>query len=86
VQARRTFIPEPPQPLVDGAHAHSCGVRRLFHPQAVLKHPLNKKGSTARRKTGMFMQVHPGLLEGWLIRTSSLPGSPRMNNLLRDHS
>ncbi len=66
--------------------AHSRGVGGFLDPQAVVDHPFNKKGSTARRKTGMFMQVHPGLLGCLMGRTSSVPGSPRMNNLLRDHS
>jgi hypothetical protein len=59
---------------------------RLFHTQALNKDALDEQGSTARTQTGMFMQVHPGLLRlGWL-RNPHLPEMPRMNNLLRDHS
>ena len=57
----------------------------FFNSQALLDTP-NQKGSTAGGKTGMFMQVHPGLLEGMVGCTSRIPGMPRMNNLLRDHS
>lgn len=39
-----------------------------------------------RRQTGTFRRAHPGLLEGWVDRISSLPGLLRMNNLLRGHT
>src|SRR5690606_37511516 len=84
-QAVQPFYLEAFQPLVRRAHAHAGGVGGFFDTQALHEDAVHQQGSTARAKTGMFMQVHPGLLEGWLIRTSSLTGSPRMNNLLRDH-
>ncbi|MGZ5398356.1 MAG: hypothetical protein ACXWEI_23765 [Mycobacterium sp.] len=58
----------------------------FFDPKAFINDPPDEQRSTARRKTGMFMHVHPGHLEVGLGRTSSIPGSPRMNNLLKDHS
>lgn len=58
----------------------------FLDPQSVLDNPFHKKGSTIGRQPGTFMHVHPGLLKGWWVRTSSLSGSPRMNNLLRDHT
>src|SRR5690606_10419710 len=73
-QALRPFLPEPLQPLVGGPHADARRMRRLFHSKAVNKDPLHEQGSTARRKTGMFMQVHPGLLGAGL---ASQPPSSR---------
>ncbi len=80
-----TFLAETSEPLVGGSSAHARSLSRLFDTQALL-YALDKKGSTPRGKTGMFMQVHPGLLECLVGRTSRIPGMPRMNNLLRDHS
>jgi hypothetical protein len=58
---------------------------RLFHTQALNENAFDKQGSTARAQTGMFMQVHPGLLRAGWLRNLHLPEMPRMNNLLRDH-
>ena len=85
-QAFQGLLPEASHPFVGCAHAHPGGMRGLFHAPSMLEHSLRKKGSTTRRQTGLFMQVHPGLSEGWLGPTTSIPGPPRMNNLLRDHS
>lgn len=80
------FLLEMPEPLVGHAHADASGMCRFFHTQALNEDAIHPQGSTARAQTGMFMQVHPGLLGlGWL-RNPHLPGMPRMNNLLRDHS
>ncbi|MFH1598841.1 MAG: hypothetical protein ABIH12_01070, partial [Pseudomonadota bacterium] len=57
----------------------------LLDSKTMDEDPIDQKGSTARAKTGMFMQVHPGLLGRCLGRTYRIPGLPRMNNLLRDH-
>ncbi|MCQ4252162.1 hypothetical protein NA644_22920, partial [Pseudomonas stutzeri] len=84
MQASLTFLPKTPEPFVGRSYAYACSLCGIFDTQTLLD-TLDKKGSTARCKTGMFMQVHPGLLEGMVGRTSRIPGMPRMNNLLRDH-
>jgi hypothetical protein len=43
----------------------------------------NLKGDNEDQNHGRFIR---GSWGRWLGRTSRLPGSPRMNNLLRDHS
>lgn len=74
-----------PEPLVGGTDTYPRSLRRILGTQAI-EHALNQKGSTSRGKTGMLMQVNPGLLEGCVGRASRIPGTSRMNNLLRDHS
>lgn len=66
-QTRRAFLPVSLEPLVGRAHAHAGRVGGLFDAQALHEDALHKQGSTARRQTGMFMQVHPGLLGAGLV-------------------
>jgi hypothetical protein len=85
-QACRTLGAKAGQPLVGRTHADAGGLCSLLDPQAFIDHAADEERSTAWGQTGMVMQVRPGLQEEWLIRTSSPPGPPRMNNLVRDHS
>jgi hypothetical protein len=41
--------------------------------------------STARRQTGILMNVHPVPQESLKLRNSSFPGRDRMDNLLKAH-
>lgn len=86
LQAVQAIPAEPVQPLVRRPDAHACGMCGFLHPQAVADHAIDKKGSTVRRKTGMFMQVHPGFLERWSVRAAVLPEPPWMNDLPRDQA
>lgn len=54
--------------------------------QTLARDASDQQGSTIGRQSGTFMPVHPGLLEGGLVRTSSLQDPPRVNNLLGDHN
>ena len=74
------------EPLVGRPNAHASGLGCFLRSKPVNKDPVHKKGSTSRAEAGMFMQVHPGLLGCCLGRTCRIPGSPRMNNLPRDHT
>src|SRR6185437_7983006 len=72
-QTVRPLLAEAPEPLVGGSYAHAGRMGRFFHAQALNKDALDKQGSTAGAQTGMFMQVHPGLL--WAGLASQPPSS-----------
>ncbi|KOQ67897.1 hypothetical protein ABW45_22080, partial [Stenotrophomonas maltophilia] len=50
----------PGQPLVSRAYTHPASLGGLFWPKALLSDAADKKFSTKRRQTGIFMVVHPG--------------------------
>lgn len=73
-QALRTFLLEPSEPLVGRADADTGRMRCFFDAKVLKKDAVHEQGSTARAQTGMFMQVHPGLLGAGL---ASQPPSSR---------
>lgn len=80
--ASRPFFAEAGQSLLRGAYANTGQLGSLVDAQAFIEHATDKQRPTSWGQMGMFVQVHPGLLTGLLIRTSSLPGLPRVNNPL----
>src|SRR5690606_4017572 len=86
IETLDTLLSKSLEPLVRRADTHARRFGRFFDPKALGQDAIDKKCSTAGAETGMFMQVHPGLLGCCLGRTYRIPGSPRMNNLLKDHS
>lgn len=68
--AARSYPPLGPPPRVDG----------------LLPACAEAEGSTARRRTGMFMALHPGLLHVDWVAPEASGALPRMNRLLRDHT
>ncbi|EGD06743.1 hypothetical protein XVE_5076 [Xanthomonas vesicatoria ATCC 35937] len=73
-QALRTFFLEPSEPLIGRADADTGRMRCFLDAKALNKDAVHEQGSTARAQTGMFMQVHPGLLGAGL---ASQPPSSR---------
>ncbi|SCB02972.1 hypothetical protein BN444_01865 [Xanthomonas translucens pv. translucens DSM 18974] len=61
-QPFRPLFLEALEPFVGRSDADTRRMRRFFHAQPLNKNAIHKQGSTARAQTGMFMQVHPGLL------------------------
>jgi len=85
-QSGRAVFPKAGEPLVSRADTDARRLGSFFDPKSVIDHSSDKKRSTARCKPGMFMHVHLGPLDVDLVCTSSIPGSPRINNLPRDHN
>ncbi|AFM34374.1 hypothetical protein A458_15745 [Stutzerimonas stutzeri CCUG 29243] len=72
-----TFVPKTPEPLVGRSSANACSLRGNFDAQALFD-MLGKKSSGEWWKTGMFMQVHLGLLAALIGRASRIPRMPRI--------
>ena len=72
-------------PLARGPRADACGscggLRRL--PAQHFEHDTL---STARRQTGIVMNVHPVPRESLKLRNSSFLGRGRVDNLMEAHS
>ena len=86
VQARYSLLLIPPEPLVRGTYADSCGLGCFSRTQAVLNNAPHKKLSTIDGQSGILWLFIRGPRQIGLFRTSNLPGIPRVNNLPRDHT
>ena len=64
-QSGRAFLPKAGEPLAGRADTETFRLGRFFDPKSIIDHSSDKKRSTARRKPGTFMHVHPGPPEGW---------------------
>lgn len=61
-QPRRPQFPESGEPFVGCARTYGARLGRLLRAQAPVEDAADKKFSTKRRQTGIFMVVHPGSL------------------------
>ena len=73
------------QPLANSPRADACGLRDGLRRLPALDLPYNPL-STARREPGILMGVHSVLRESLRFGNISVPGSGRMDNLLKVHS
>ncbi len=84
-QPGRAFRLEAGDPFAHSLAGDTEIGRNPRHRLALDEHPPNQFRSTARRRAGILMGVHPGLPQGLKRRNSSLYGQTRMDNLMKAH-
>jgi hypothetical protein len=84
-EPRAPFGLEAVDPFARGARADACGSSSGLRRLPSLKDGAHDPLSTARRQTGILVDVHPVLRGTLKCGNSSFLGPNRMNNLLKAH-